>query len=100
MAATQIIQVFNLIDSNNPVLARESLLKRAQFWALRWEFRTTDAILRLARREERVVVVVRHLVHEAVAHGRRGFVVDAVFAAGGEEVAFFDFVGPDAWKKV
>jgi hypothetical protein len=27
-------------------------------------------------------------------------VVDAVFAAGGEEVALLDLVGPDAWDVV
>jgi len=43
-----------------------------------------------------VVPIVGHFVHEGVAHGGCGFVVDAVLSLGGEEVFFFDFVGPDS----
>ena len=42
------------------------------------------------------VPIVGHFVHEGVAHCGGCFVVDAVLALRGEEVFFFDFVGPDA----
>lgn len=40
--------------------------------------------------------VVGHFVHEGVAHGGSGFVVNAILSLSGEEIFFFDFIGPDA----
>ena len=94
MRPAQIIQILNLIDPNNPILARESLLQRLDLWALSRHLALSDPIHGLSGREERVVVVVGHLVHEGVAHSGCCFVVDAVLAAGSEEVAFFYFIWP------
>lgn len=92
----QIIRLLDLIDPDDPVLAGESLVERTELGALGGQFGAADAVLSLARGEERVVVVVAHLVHQAVLHGVGGAVVDAVLAARREEVALFHFVGPDA----
>lgn len=96
MRPPQIILRLHLVNPDDPILTRERLLHRTQLGTLRGQFRAAHTVGGLAGGEERVVVVVAHLVHEAVAHGGGRFVVDAVFAARGEEVAFFDFVGPDA----
>jgi len=98
VAPAQVVQVLDLVDPDDPVLGREGLLDRAELGPGGGEFAASHAVGSLAGGEERVVVVVRHLVHQAVAHGRRGFVVDAVLAARGEVVAFFDFVGPDTCR--
>jgi len=95
VTAAKVIEVLDLINPNDPVLRRKRLLDGAKLRALRRETTPTYTVLSLTGREKAVVVVVRHLVHEGVLHGRGGFVVDAVFAALGEEVAFFYFVGPD-----
>jgi len=92
----EVVGLLDLVDADDPVLAGEGLLDGAELGAHGGQLGAADAVLGLAGGEERVVVVVGHLVHQAVLHGVGGLVVDAVFAAGGEEVAFFDFVGPDA----
>lgn len=100
MRTAKIIQILDLVNSDDPVLAGKGLLHRAELRALGRQTDATDAVGGLAGREERIVVVVRHLVHERVLHRRRCFVVDAVFAASGEEVALLDLIGPDAWVRV
>lgn len=96
MSPAQIIERLDLVDPDDPVLAGKSLFERAQLRALSWELLSPHSVHRLAGREKRVVVVVAHLVHEAVFHGLRGIVVDFVFTTRGEVVALFNFVGPDA----
>jgi hypothetical protein len=91
----KVIRLFDLVDADDPVLAGEGLLDGAELGA-DGQLGAADAVLRLAGGEEGVVVVIGHLVHQAVLHGVGGLVVDAVFAAGGEEVALLDLVGPDA----
>jgi hypothetical protein len=96
----QVIRLLHLVDADDPVLAGESLLDGAELGALGGQLGAADAVLSLARGKEGVIVVVGHLVHQAVLHGVGGLVVDAVFTAGGEEVALLDLVGPDAWDVV
>jgi hypothetical protein len=93
----KVIRLFDLVDADDPVLAGEGLLDGAELGADGGQLGAADAVLRLAGGEEGVVVVVRHLVHQAILHGVGCLVVDAVFAAGGKEVALLDLVGPDAW---
>jgi hypothetical protein len=95
---TEVVGLLNLVDTDNPVLAGEGLLDGAELGADSGQLGAADAVLSLASRKEGVVVVVGHLVHQAVLHGVCGLVVDAVFATGGEEVALLDLVGPDAWE--
>lgn len=96
MVSPQIIQVLHLVDSNDPVLRCERLFHSTEFRTLLWQACSSDTVHGLTGWEERVVVVVRHFVHERISHSRRGFVIDAVFTAGGEEIAFLHFIGPDA----
>ena len=97
---TKVVEILDLVDPDDPVLTGERLLDSGELGALSRQLNTTDTILGLPGREEGVVVVVGHLVHQAVLHGVGGLVVDAVFAAGSEEVALLDFVGPDAWESM
>ena len=96
----EVVGLLDLVDADDPVLAGEGLLDGAELGADGGQLGAADAVLGLASGEEGVVVVVGHLVHQAVLHGVGGLVVDAVFAAGGEEVALLDLVGPDAWDVV
>ena len=96
----EVIGLLDLVDADDPVLAGEGLLDGAELGADGGQLGAADAVLRLASGEEGVVVVVGHLVHQAVLHGVGGLVVDAVFAAGGEEVALLDLVWPDACEIV
>jgi hypothetical protein len=93
----QVVGLLDLVDTDNPVLAGEGLLNGAELGADSGQLGAADAVLRLAGWEKGVVVVVGHLVHQAVLHGVGGLVVDTVLAAGGEEVALLDLIGPDAW---
>ena len=95
-SSAQVVGLLDLVDADDPVLAGEGLLDGAELGANGGQLGAADAVLGLTGREERVVVVIGHLVHQAVLHGVGGLVVDAVFAAGGEEVALLDLVGPDA----
>lgn len=95
MIAPKVVKVLDLVKSHNPVLACESFLERAELWSLCWQLGATHAIGGLTGREERVVVVVAHLVHERVAHRWSRLVVDTVLATRGEKVALFHLVGPD-----
>jgi hypothetical protein len=97
MISVEVIKILDLVNSDDPVFAGESFFQGRELGAFGGELRAADAVGGLAGGEERVVVVVGHFVHQAVLHGLRGLVVDAVFAAGGEVVALFDLVGPDAF---
>jgi hypothetical protein len=57
-----IIQVLDLVDSDDPVLTREGFLDGIEDGADIWKLNASDTILRLSCGEERVVVVVGHLV--------------------------------------
>ncbi len=59
MVTTKIVEIFDLVDSDDPILTCECLLEGVQNRALVGEFRIPDAILSLSSREEVVVVVVR-----------------------------------------
>ena len=96
----EVVGLLDLVDTDDPVLTGEGLLNSAELGALGGQLGATDAVLSLAGGEERVVVVVGHLVHQAVLHGVGGLVVDAVFAARSEEVALLDLIGPDACNSV
>lgn len=97
--AAKVVVVLDLVNSNDPVLTGKCLLERVQLRAGSRQTRATDAVSGLASWEQRVVVVVAHLVHEGVAHGRSSLVVDAVLAAGSEEVTLLDLVGPNAYSE-
>lgn len=62
MAASEVIQVFDLVDSNDPVLGRECLLDYVERWALIWYPDASYTIHGLSRRVDRCEVVVGHLV--------------------------------------
>lgn len=95
---TEVIKVLDLVNSDDPVLTGESLLERRELGALGWKLAPSHTVSGLTRGEERVVVVVAHLVHERIAHGWRRLVINTVLAACGEEIALLDFVGPDAYR--
>jgi len=97
MIPSEIVEIFDLVNPDDPVLAREGLFERAEFGPCSWQPRTTHAVCSLARREERIVVIVRHLVHEAIAHGRCSLIVNAIFATGGEVIPLFHFFRPNTY---
>lgn len=59
---TDVVEVLDLVDPDDPVLAGERLVKDVERWADLGELRATDSVLGLSRGEEGVVVVVGHLV--------------------------------------
>lgn len=59
---SKVVRLLDLVDPNDPVLARERLFNRAELRSLSRESRSTDTVGCLSGREERVVVVVGHLV--------------------------------------
>lgn len=112
MITAEVIQVLDLVETNDPVLAGESLFQCVELGAFLGKFCATDTVHGLTRREERLVVVIRHLVpidrvssgmdnqhvvflHQAVLHGGSGLLVDTVLAASGEEVTLLHLVWPD-----
>ena len=115
MVPADIVKVLDLVDADNPILARERLVERAELGPLLRKPGAADAVLGLARGEERVVIVVGHFVprheqlaigiemkrqvgssHERIPHGRSRIVVDLVLAPRGKEVSLLDLIGPDA----
>ena len=62
MVSSYVIKVFDLVDPDDPVLARERLFQSAELRALLWESGAADSVLSLTRREERIIVVVGHFV--------------------------------------
>ena len=63
MVTAQVIEVLDLVDTDNPVFTREGLLDAVEDRAaVIGKADTTDAILSLSRGEEIVVVMIRHLV--------------------------------------
>lgn len=112
MITAEVIQVLDLIETNDPVLTGESLFQCVELGAFLGKFCATNTVHGLTRREERLVVVIRHLVpidrvssgmdnqhvrflHQAVLHGGSGLLVDTVLAARGEVVALLHLVWPD-----
>jgi hypothetical protein len=110
--AAKVVEILDLVDPNDPVLAGKGLLDGAELGALCRETRVTNTILGLSSGEQCVVVVVRHLVpgnvvsgcygwleldhlHQAVLHSFGGLTVYAVLASWGEEVALLDLIRPD-----
>lgn len=79
MISTDIVQVLDLVDADDPILAREGFFECIELGAFGGETRATDAILGLAGREETVVVVIRHFVpgmernESAVEYIKRNF---------------------------
>lgn len=62
MISSDVIQLFDLIYPNDPILTRERLLESVQLWILSRKSGPSNPILGLPRREEGVVVVIRHLI--------------------------------------
>jgi hypothetical protein len=62
MVSPKVVQILNLVDPDDPVLAREGFLDRCQLWALGRKSYATDTVSGLAGGEEGVVVIVGHLV--------------------------------------
>lgn len=62
MVSAKVVQVLDLVDTDDPVLAGECLLHSVEDWAFRGETSTTDSVGSLSWREETAEVVVRHLV--------------------------------------
>jgi hypothetical protein len=62
VVTAEVVQVLDLVETNNPVLTSEGLLQRVELGTLRGELGATNPVDRLARREEALVVVVGHLV--------------------------------------
>ena len=115
MVPADIVKVLDLIDADDPVLARECLVQCAELGPLLREPGAADTVLGLARGEERVVVVVGHFVprhelsaigsemnsqvggsHERISHRGSRIVVDLVLAPRGKEVSLLNLIWPDA----
>jgi hypothetical protein len=62
MISADIVKVFDLVNSNDPVLAGKTFLNRIEDRSNFWQSSTTDTILSLSRREKGVIVVVGHLI--------------------------------------
>ena len=62
VVSANIIKVFDLVDSDDPILAGECLVQGVERGTNFWKLNSTDSVLGLSGWEERVVVVVRHLV--------------------------------------
>lgn len=58
MIATEVVQVFDLVNSDDPILTCESLFDSAELGALVWQLGSSYTILSLAGGEQRIVVVV------------------------------------------
>lgn len=111
MVTADIVEILDLVDADDPVLAGEGLLHRVKNRSLVRETNSTDSISNLTRWEQAVVIVVGHLVpmlcqwfyfqewqnnvHQAVFHGIRRSFVDTVLTTGSEEVALLDLIRPD-----
>lgn len=113
VVTAEVVEILDLVDTDDPVLTGERLLERVQLRAFRGESRSTHAVNGLAGTEQGVEVVVGHFVpavivsgismpwqigdilHQAVTHGGGGTVVHPVLTAGSEEVTLLDLVGPD-----
>lgn len=112
MITTKVIQILHLVETNDPVLTSESLFQCVELGAFLGKFCATNTIHGLTSREERLVVVVTHLVpvdwvrddlnnqivgllHQAVLHGGGGLFVNTVLATSGEVIALLHLVWPD-----
>lgn len=62
MIPAYVVKVLDLVDPDDPVLARESFFQRGELRPLRRETTSSNPILCLPRGEQRVIIVVRHLV--------------------------------------
>ena len=62
MVPTDVVEIFHLINPDDPVFASEGFLESAELGALGWETHATDTVLGLAGGEEAVEVVVGHFV--------------------------------------
>lgn len=58
VVSADVVEILDLVDSDDPVLAGESLLNCIERWTDIWQLNASDSILRLPGWEERVVVVV------------------------------------------
>lgn len=58
MVSSNIVKILDLVDSDDPIFTGKSLLKSVEDWALVRETHATNTVSGLARREQRVVVVV------------------------------------------
>jgi hypothetical protein len=58
VVSADIVKILDLVNSDDPVLARESLFHGVKNGPYFWQLDATDSILSLSGREERIVVVV------------------------------------------
>jgi hypothetical protein len=62
VVAAKVVKILDLVDPDDPVLTGEGLLNGTELRAFCGQSRVTDTVLCLSSGEERIVVVVRHLV--------------------------------------
>jgi hypothetical protein len=82
MVSAYVVEVFDLVDPDNPVLACKRLFQRAELGALLRQSNAAHTVLGLASGEQRVVVIVRHFVPKQEGVSKINF-----HAMGGESVA-------------
>jgi len=85
MVSTDIVKVLDLVNSNDPVLAGECFFYCVEDGSNIRKLNTTNTILSLSNREEAVVVVVGHFVHQAIFHGLSSTIVNSVFSTLGKK---------------
>lgn len=59
---THIVEIFDLVDPNDPIFTCVSFFERAELRAFRRYLRSSNSVLRLSGWEEGVEVVVGHFV--------------------------------------
>lgn len=62
VVTTKVVQILNLVETDDPVLASERLFQRVELWSFFGKFGATDTVHGLTSWEERLEIVVRHLV--------------------------------------
>jgi hypothetical protein len=65
-----VVEILDLVDTDDPVLAGEGFLNGVESWALVRQLNAADTVLALSGREEGAVVVVGHLVPVIVLVGK------------------------------
>ena len=67
MRPSNIVQILHLVDSNDPVLTRESLIQGRKLWPFGWQTRATDTVLCLPSRKQVIVIEVAHFVPSEIS---------------------------------
>ncbi len=58
VVSADVVKVLNLVKSDDPVLAGEGFLQCSQLRTFSWQLRAANSVLRLACREQGIIVVV------------------------------------------